>query len=216
MCANTRTETLGQKPLVLQLSRPVWNWCMENQICLLMRSLPGSLCPFAMTLPPYNLRVTKIWQDTLLQSSGWVWWRPWTCSSFCGCIWCRRHFWCLWFQQPLSPKGNINDVDADWSYLGIKNCCWWLYRHFCLSKFANKTLGLCVTPSLQLLTQLLIWRSLCWCNQCFLNDFPGCLWLIRGPKQLLSWWKFCGLCAVQRSAVEHPVVTGWSIYHLAK
>ena len=46
-----------------------------------------------------------------------------------------------------------------------------------VSKFAHKTLGLCVIPTLQQLTQLLIWLSLCSSNQCFQMTFQGvCGW----------------------------------------
>lgn len=41
----------------------------------------------------------------------------------------------------------------------------------------------------------------------FLDGFTGCLFLIRGPKQPLSWCKFCGVWAVWRSVVVGlPVV----------
>lgn len=187
---------------------------MENQIYLLIRSLLGSLYLFAMTLPPYNLRVSEIWRGTLLQSSGWVWWKPWTYFLFCGCIYCCRHLWCLWFQQSSIPKGSVNDVDAEAllvSRTAAEGC-----TGTSVSKFANKTWGLCVITSLQLLTQLLIWLSLWWCNQCF-------RWLSRlfevdkRTQAATVLVQFCGLWAVWRSVVvEHPVVIGWGIYHLAK
>lgn len=56
----------GQKPLVLQLSPSMWKLCMENQIYLLIWSLPLFLCLFAIILPPSNLKVSEIWWDTLL------------------------------------------------------------------------------------------------------------------------------------------------------
>lgn len=140
---------------------------------------------------------------------------PWTCSLFCGCICCCRHL-CLWFKHSSSPIGNINDLNADWSCLVIKNYCWELFNHFtlqickqnlgtmCHSLFTtvDTAPGLAVTALMQPM---------------FLDGFPGCLLLIRGPKQPLSWCKFCGVWAVWRSVVvELPVVIGCGIYCLAK
>jgi len=183
----------GQKHLVLQLSQSVWNWCIENQIYLLIQSLLGSLYLFAVALPPYSSRVSEIWwDDTLLQSSGWVWLRPWTCSLFCGCICCCRHLWCRWLQQFSSPKGNINDLDADWSYLGIKNCCWGLYRHFCL-QICSQNFGTMCHSHFAAVDAAPDLAVAVFKQPMFSDDFPRCLWLVRGPKQLLSRCKFCGL-----------------------
>lgn len=67
ICGDSRYMLIqGQKPLVLQLSPSVWKLCMENQIYLLIWSLPLFLCLFAIILPPSHLKVSEIWWDTLL------------------------------------------------------------------------------------------------------------------------------------------------------